>query len=131
MTFIPYINLLTKHKGKIIVYALVFWLVIGLLIYVTETIAHNFLGTPFLDAFDQKQYLIRWVLWLLLTPLLILLGLKVNIHDYRIIPFVLLHIFLGTLVLAAEFNVEVLLLKSTAENFYESYSKGKKKKSDS
>lgn len=118
MAFIPNIDLLSRHKGKILVYAVVFWLTIGALVFAAEAIAHFALGTPYLDAFDQKQYIVRWSLWLLFTPVLILLGLKINIRDYRIIPFVILHIVLGTLVLSLDFSIEVFLLRSSAERFY-------------
>ncbi len=118
MAFIPNIHIVTRHRWKIVVYAIAFWLIIGFLVFIAGKVAHHFLGAPALDAFDQKQYLVRWVLWLLLTPLLILLGLKVNIQDYKIAPFILLHLLLGTLVLALDFQIEVLLLHNAAEKFY-------------
>jgi len=119
MAFIPNIELLTRHKVRLIVYALVFWLIIGSLVAIAEVVSHFALHTPYLNSFDQKQYLLRWVLWLMLTPVIILLGLKINIRSYRVIPFVVLHILLSTIVLAIDFNIEVLLLRSPAEVFYQ------------
>ncbi len=119
MAFIPNIELLTKHKARLIVYAIVFWLIIGSLVAIAEVVSHFALHTPYLNSFDQKQYLLRWVLWLMLTPVIILLGLKINIRSYRVIPFVGLHILLSTIVLAIDFNIEVLLLRSPAEVFYQ------------
>lgn len=121
MRSIPIIAQLKKHKYKILFGALAFWVTIGLMIYVTEVIAHRYLGRAFIDEVEKKQYLLRWVLWLLLTPLILFLGLKINVSNTKIPWFILLHLLLGTMVLAIEFLFELAIIRPMAENIYHRY----------
>lgn len=118
MAPIPHIALFKKHAYKILGVALIFWILIGLLIYATEMIAHHYFGTRALDVIELRQYMLRWMLWLLLTPGIILLALKINVGNCRLPWFVLLHILLGTALLALEFAIEVAVIKPMAEHFY-------------
>ncbi|AWI26138.1 sensor histidine kinase [Flavobacterium pallidum] len=118
MSAVPHIHLFKRHRFKIIIGALIFWLLIGLFVFTTETIARNYFKSPALDVVEQKQYLLRWFLWLFLTPIIIALGLKINIRNSRLFWFVLIHIGLGTSLLTGEFLIEVAVIKPFAENFY-------------
>ncbi len=118
MTAIPHIALFKRHRYKILLGTFVFWLLIGFFIYITDLIAHRYFDAKALDAIEQTQYLLRWVLWLLLTPVIILLALRINIGNTKLPWFILLHIFFGTALLAFEFMVEVAIIKPLAEAFY-------------
>ncbi|HTF06098.1 MAG TPA: histidine kinase [Bacteroidia bacterium] len=114
----PFRELFRKYKFQLIAGAIGFWLFLGLIIYGSELAVHNFLGTKFIDDFEQRQYLLRWTLWLLLTPLLIVVALRINIRNTKIAWFVLVHFLLGNLFLAFEFTVEVSILMPIADRFY-------------
>ena len=118
MILIPHIALVRKHLAKIVLSAFVFWLLIGFLVYLTEYIAYTYFGAKMMDEIEQKQYLLRWVLWLLFTPIIILLALRINIGNCKLVWFVILHIFFGTLILALDFFIELSVLKPLAEAFY-------------
>lgn len=115
-SFVP--GLSPRNKLHIVAGAFGFWLIIGLMIYITEIIAHYFFPAHVLDTVEQRQYLVRWVLWLLLTPLIIFLGIRVNTSTYKLPWFVLAHLLLGTTVLALEFLIEASVIKPLAEKVY-------------
>ncbi len=119
MAGIPYIALFRKHRTRIVWSALLFWLLVGLVVYVTEWIASHYFGMKAIDPIEQKQYLLRWMLWLLLTPAIIILGLRFNIGNCKLFWFILLHILLGTTLLALEFMAELAIIKPMAETFYQ------------
>lgn len=118
MASIPHIALIRKHSGKIVWSALLFWLLIGFFVYATEWIATHYFGMKAIDPIEQKQYLLRWVLWLLLTPAIILLALRINIGNCKLFWFILLHILFGTVLLVLEFLAELAIIKPMAEHFY-------------
>lgn len=118
MTAIPHIQLFKRHKYKILVGTFVFWLVIGFFIFVTELIASKYFNATAPDKIEQAQYMLRWVLWLLLTPVIILLALRINIGNTKLPWFILFHILSGTGLLAAEFGIEAAIIKPMAEAFY-------------
>lgn len=118
MAFIPHIELFRKYKFQILIGVFIFWFLIGCFIYVTEIIVHRYFGMPFIDEVEQKQYWLRWVLWLLLTPLIVFNALKINIGNSRIYWFVLLHIVFGTVILAIEFLIELAVIRPLAEEVY-------------
>ncbi len=119
MASIPHIALFRKHSGKIVWSALLFWLLIGFFVYATEWIATHYFGMKAIDPIEQKQYLLRWVLWLLLTPAIILLALRINIGNCKLLWFILLHILFGTALLTLEFLAELAIIKPMAEHFYQ------------
>lgn len=119
MAAVTPIHLLKKHAFRITAGALVFWLLIGLLIYAAEMIAHHYFGARALDQIELRQYMLRWALWLLLTPLIVLLAARINIDSFRLHWFVLLHLLLGTVLLALEFGTEVLVIRPMAERYYQ------------
>ncbi|WP_118974198.1 sensor histidine kinase [Taibaiella koreensis] len=118
MPTIPYIALFRRHSSRILLAALLFWLLLGFFVYGAELIANRYFGMKALDLIEQRQYLLRWLLWLLLTPAIVLLALKINIGNCRLFWFILLHIFFGTAILALEFMVELAIIKPMAEAFY-------------
>jgi sensor histidine kinase YesM len=119
MSAIPHIALFRKHRTRIVWSVLLFWLLVGFIVYATEWIASHYFGMKAIDPIEQKQYLLRWVLWLLLTPVIIILGLRFNIGNCKLFWFILLHILLGTTLLALEFLAELAIIKPMAETFYQ------------
>jgi sensor histidine kinase YesM len=118
MWHIPHLDLLWRHRTKILWSVLLFWLLMGTLVYLGEVIAYRFVGAPMMDPIEVKQYLLRWLLWLLFTPFIMLLALKINVGNCKLWWFVLLHILLGSAMLVLEFSMEVAILKPMAERFY-------------
>lgn len=109
---IPLLWLLKKNKVRIISGVILFWLVIGGMIYITEeVIAANYFGTKALDPIEKMQYLVRWIMWPFLTPIIIFLALKLGFSRTHIIRFVLLHMVLGTGVLFLEYLLEISIIK--------------------
>lgn len=117
-SMIPHLSLLLKHKKKILWATIIFWLLIGGFIFVTTIISENYFGAKPLDIVEIKQYGIRMILWFFLTPLIVLVGLKFNIEDYKIPWFITIHIIFGTLILILEFFLETSIIKPIAENYY-------------
>lgn len=114
----PLAELYRKHKARMIFGALAFWCVIAVLIWVSEVVAHKVIGAKFIDYVEQRQYLLRLVLWMLLTPLLMFVAFRINIKNTRLPWFFLVHLCLGTLFLAVEFSIEVAILMPVAESYY-------------
>lgn len=119
MLHIPHIELLWKHRAKILAGAIIFWLLLGALVYLTEWLSTTYFGAKFMDEIELKQYLLRWVVWFVLTPLIVLLGLRINIGNTRIGWFIVLHLLLGTSILALEFLIEWWVIKPVAELIYQ------------
>ncbi len=101
-----------------IIGAIAFWCLIAVMIWTSEIVATKLCGAKYIDAVEQKQYMLRLGLWMLMTPLLMFVAFRINIKNTRILWFVLIHLVLGTLFLAAEFTVEVSILMPVAEDFY-------------
>lgn len=119
---IPLLWLLRKNKIRIISGVVLFWLIIGGMIYLTEElIAANYFGTKALDRIEKMQYLVRWILWPILTPLIIFLALKFSFKRTRILQFVLSHMLLGTFVLLLEYLLEIGIIKFSVWQLYGEY----------
>jgi sensor histidine kinase YesM len=114
----PITELYRKHKLRLLLGALAFWCVIAVMIWVSEVVAHKLIGARFIDYVEQRQYLTRLCLWMLLTPLLMFVALRINIKNTRLPWFILIHLVLGTLFLAVEFSIEVAILMPIAEDYY-------------
>jgi sensor histidine kinase YesM len=112
----PLIN--KRTKTQIVFAVLAFWLAIGLMIFITEYIASHFFGAKPLDEIEKKQYMVRYVIWPVLTPLIIYFALKFRFSKTRILAFSLIHLALGTLFLLCEFTIEVAIIKPIATEFY-------------
>lgn len=119
---IPLLWLLKKNKVRIISGVILFWLVIGGMIYITEeVIAANYFGTKALEPIEKMQYLVRWIMWPFLTPLIIFLALKLGFRRTHIICFVLLHMLLGTGVLFLEYLLEISIIKFFAWQLWQQH----------
>lgn len=119
MFVIPHLDIFKRHQRKIIFGALVFWLLLGCLVYLTEIIASTYFGALAMDDIEQKQYVLRWIIWLFLTPIIFILALKINIGNTKLFWFIAIHLLLGTVILGIEFGIEWVILKPLAESFYQ------------
>lgn len=119
---IPLLWLLKKNKVRIISGVILFWLVIGGMIYITEeVIAANYFGTKALEPIEKMQYLVRWITWPFLTPIIIFLALKLGFRRTHIIRFVLLHMLLGTGILFLEYLLEISIIKFFAWQLWQQH----------
>ncbi|MGV2481073.1 UNVERIFIED_CONTAM: hypothetical protein IGO34_30215, partial [Salmonella enterica subsp. enterica serovar Weltevreden] len=66
-------------------------------------------------------YLVRWILWPILTPLIIFLALRFSFKRTRIPQFVLSHMLLGTGVLLLEYLLEICIIKFSVWQLYGEY----------
>lgn len=110
---------LKRNKARVVLGVVLFWLVVGGMIYLTEeVIAANYFGTKSLDRIEKLQYLVRWFIWPLLTPLIILLALKIDFRRHYIARFVLTHMAMGTGILCLEYLIEISIIKLVVWKIY-------------
>lgn len=114
----PFSELYRRHKARLIFGALGFWLVLAVMIWVSEEVASKVIGAKFIDYVEQRQYLTRWILWMLLTPLLMYVAFRINIKNTKLLWFIVIHLVLGTVFLLVEFTIEVSILMPIAEKYY-------------
>lgn len=118
MIQIPHLDILKKHRSKIIWGIILFWFLMAVLVFSSEVIATKYFGAPVADPIEIKQYLLRWFSWLVLTPVIIFLALTINIGNVKLGWFVLIHLVLATLLLGVEFIIELSILKPLAASYY-------------
>lgn len=119
---LPLLWLLKKNKARIISGVILFWLVIGGMIYITEeVIAANYFGAKALEPIEKMQYLVRWIMWPFLTPIIIFLALKLGFRRTHITRFVLLHMALGTGVIFLEYLLEISVIKFFAWQLWQQH----------
>jgi two-component system LytT family sensor kinase len=87
-----------------------FWLVFALLIFIEDEVAARIANLKH-DPVDRLQYCIRWVLWTLLTPLVIFLAVKFPIRNNHITADIVKHFFLALLVISLEFIIEIPIIR--------------------
>lgn len=118
MIQIPHLDILKKYRSKIIWGIILFWFLMAVLVFSSEFIATKYFGAPVADPIEIKQYLLRWISWLVLTPVIIFLALTINIGNVKLAWFVLIHLVLATLLLGVEFIIELSVLKPLAASYY-------------
>lgn len=94
-------------------------MVIGVLIFITEFIAYKYFGEKPLDEIEKRQYFFRWILWLILTPFIISFAFKLNFERTKIFRLTLIHLLLGTFILACEFFIEYGIIHYLALKNYQ------------
>ena len=87
-----------------------FWLVFALLIFLEDEVAGG-IANPKHDPIDQLQYCIRWVLWTLLTPLVIFLAVKFPIRKDHVVVDIGRHFILALFVIGIEFIIEIPIIR--------------------
>lgn len=89
---------------------LLFWAFIALSIYAGDSFAKQ-LGAPPLPQVDKVQYALRWLIWALLSPLILYFAARFPFKRETIIKNIVTHILLAILVLIIEFSVEVPIMR--------------------
>lgn len=112
------IELNKKNKSFIVFGILIFWLIIGIIIFITEFIAYKYFGEKPLDEIEKRQYLIRWILWLLLTPIIIGFAFRLNFERSKIFQLTIFHLLFGTFILVCEFFIEYGIIHFIGINYY-------------
>ena len=64
-----------KNRKQILFSIFLFWFIFASLVLIEDKIALRIANVK-VDPVDTLQYSIRWILWTLLTPLIILLAVK-------------------------------------------------------
>ena len=113
-----YIQLSSKNKKRILLGIIVFWVTIGITILITKYIACHYFGDKPLDGIEKHQYLFRWILWSVLTPLIISFAFKFSFERTKIFQLAIIHFFLGTFILLCEFFIEFSIIQDIAEKKY-------------
>jgi len=104
-----------RKNWRVILFTIfLFWFVFALLILAEDAFALRLNGIK-ADPLDRIQYIIRWVLWALLTPLIIFLAIKFPIRRKNLIPGLCLHFLFALLSITLEFFIEVPLIRMITE----------------
>lgn len=110
-----YIQLSNKNKKLILLGIILFWVTIGITILITKYIACHYFGDKPLDGIEKHQYLFRWILWSVLTPLIISFAFKFSFERTKIIQLAIIHFLLGTFILLCEFFIEFSIIQYVAQ----------------
>ncbi|MEO6130613.1 MAG: histidine kinase [Saprospiraceae bacterium] len=99
-----------KNRKQVLISIFLFWFFFALLIMIEDEIAFRIYGMK-ADFVDRLQYFIRWVLWTLLTPLIIFLAIKFPIQKNQLVWGIGKHFILAILFTALEFMIEIPLIR--------------------
>jgi two-component system LytT family sensor kinase len=103
---------LTKaHLAGIIA---VFWTVVAVSIFVQSSVLHRLFGMAEMALVDRIQYVIRWTLWALLTPLVISLAVRFPFRRQQWPKWLGLHLVFAVGTLLLEFLVEMPIIRTIA-----------------
>jgi len=103
-----------KHRNSILLSICLFWFVFAALIIVEDEIALRIANMK-ADPIDRFQYFIRFILWTLLTPGIILLAVKFPVRKKSLLKDLALHLFFAMLVVALEFCIEIPIVRFWTE----------------
>jgi len=87
-----------------------FWIIFALLIFIEDEVVGR-IANPKHDPIDRLQYCIRWVLWTLLTPLVIFLSVKFPIRKDHVVVDIARHFILALLIIGIEFVIEIPIIR--------------------
>jgi two-component system, LytTR family, sensor kinase len=97
-------------KKRLILLFLLFWLFITFSVYAGDLLA-KYLGAAPLPPVDKVQYALRWLIWALLSPLILYFATKFPFRRETIIHNIITHILLAVLILFIEFAIEVPIMR--------------------
>jgi two-component system, LytTR family, sensor kinase len=99
-----------KNRKQILFSISLFWFIFALLAFIEDEIAVRIANMK-VDPVDTLQYSIRWILWTLLTPLIIFLAVKFPIRKNYLVPDIAKHFILALFVIALEFAIEIPIIR--------------------
>ncbi len=102
-----------KNRKQILLAIVSFWIIFALLIIIEDEIALKISGVK-ADPLDRLQYCIRWVLWTLLTPVIIFLAVQFPISRKHLLQGILKHFFFAIAIVGVEFAIEIPIVRYAA-----------------
>ena len=99
-----------RHKKRILISISLFWFLFAILIILENEIALHLSGLK-VDPIDRLQYCIRWILWFLLTPVVINLAIKFPITRRHLFIDIVRHFPMALIVIAIEFSIEIPIIR--------------------
>ncbi len=99
-----------KNRKQILISIFLFWLIFALLIIIEDELGVR-ISNHKADPIDRLQYCIRWVLWTLLTPLIIFLAVKFPIRKKSILTDISKHFIFALFITALEFAIEIPVIR--------------------
>ncbi len=104
-----------KYKRKILLTIFLFWFTFALVILAGDEISSYIIHSK-MDPVDRMQYCIRFVVWTLLTPLIIFLAIKFPIQRRTFIRDFIIHFLFALVILAIEFWIEIPIVRALTLN---------------
>lgn len=99
-----------KNRKQIFFSIFLFWFIFALLVFIEDKIALRISNVK-VDPVDTLQYSIRWILWTLLTPLIILLAVKSPIRKHHLVIDIAKHFIFAVCIITLEFAIEIPIIR--------------------
>ncbi len=100
----------SKNRKQILFAIVLFWVIFAFLILVEDEIALK-IGGAKADPLDRLQYCIRWVLWTLLTPVIIFIAVKFPVSKKYLLRDIIKHFFFAIIIIGVEFAIEIPIVR--------------------
>jgi sensor histidine kinase YesM len=95
-----------KNRKLILLSIFMFWFIFASLVFIEDEIALHIADIK-VDPVDNLQYSIRWILWTLITPLIIFLAVKFPVRKPSLVRDIIRHFAFALVVIALEFSIEI------------------------
>jgi len=99
-----------RNLKQILLGIFLFWFIFAALIFAEDSIA-LWLADMKADPLDRNQYIIRFIVWMMLTPAIIFLAVKFPVRRKNLIAGLSLHFLFALLTIAVEFFIEVPIVR--------------------
>lgn len=99
-----------KYRKQVLLSIFLFWLIFALLILIEDELGLR-IANHKADPVDRLQYIIRWMLWAFLSPLIIFLAVNFPVRKNFIVRDIAKHFILALLVIALEFAIEIPIIR--------------------
>ncbi|MEO8086637.1 MAG: histidine kinase [Bacteroidota bacterium] len=104
-----------NNRKQILLSIFLFWFIFASLVFIEDGIA-LWIANLKVDPVDNLQYSIRWVLWTMITPLIITLAVKIPVRKQFLMRDITRHFVFALLVIALEFSVEIPIIRFATLN---------------
>src|SRR6185295_19586486 len=99
-----------RNLTHILLGIFLFWFIFAALIFAEDSIA-LWLADMKADPLDRNQYIIRFIVWMMLTPAIIFLAVKFPVRRKNLVAGLSLHFLFALLTIAIEFFIEVPIVR--------------------
>ena len=103
-------DFLKKHRKKILGAIVLFWIVFAVLMIIENEVASNMTKMK-IDPIDRVQYIIRFVIWTFLTPVIMYFTIKNPVKQSSIFNLVVRHFFFALSIILVEFVIEIPIVR--------------------